>query len=73
MKNRYTMSSRFIIAPKGNESSPGYRSLFGFFWWFWLPRIMHKAPDAENKREIRFIWLCFAAFWEIGKEPAAKA
>lgn len=55
-----------ILAPRGWEKPfPPYRSLFGFVWWFWLPRIHTQHPDSMNPRVIRFIWLCFAVGLDI--------
>ena len=51
----------------------GHRSLFGFLWWFWLPRLHTQRPDTQNPRVIRFIWLCFAAGVEIWGEESRSS
>ena len=62
-----------FIAPRGYaEPLDGYRSLFGFLWWFWIPRLHTQHPDEWNPRVIRIIWLCFAAGFEVwGSESKA--
>lgn len=47
------------------EPLDGYQSLFGFIWWFWIPRLHAQHPDEQNPRVIRIIWLCFAAGFEV--------
>jgi hypothetical protein len=73
-----------FIADRGYaEPYDGYRSLFGFIWWFWIPRLHTQRPDEWNPRVIRVIWLCFAAgievwgdesksVWPNQPKPAAK-
>jgi hypothetical protein len=56
----------FIISARGWEPPfDGYRSRFGFIWWFWMPRIHTQRPDAMNPRVIRLIWLCCAVGVDI--------
>lgn len=43
----------------------GYRSQFGFLWWFWFPRLHRQPPDQWNPGVIRIIWLCFAVNLDI--------
>ena len=62
-----------FIAQRGHEEPvDGYRSLFGFIWWFWIPRLHLQHPDSQNPRVIRVIWLCFAAGLSVwGQESKA--
>lgn len=69
MRLTYFMSPRATITDEGKDSCPA----FGFFWWFWFPRIYNWPPTITkrgwcNARVIRFIWLCFAISLEIGYE-----
>ncbi len=66
---------RAFVSPKGTpeEDCPGYKSRFGFAWWFWLPRLHNWPPRItergwHNARVLRVVWLCFAAGMEIGHE-----
>lgn len=63
----------FRVAPRGYEPPlDGYRSRFGFIWWFWFPRLHMQKPDPQNPRVIRLIWLCFYANMDIwGPESMA--
>ncbi len=55
-----------FIAERGYaEPFDGYRSLFGFIWWFWIPRLHTQHPDEHNPRVIRVIWLCCAVGIEV--------
>ncbi len=55
-----------FIAPRGYaEPFDGYRSRFGFIWWFWIPRLHTQRPDRWNPWVFRIIWLCFAAGFEV--------
>jgi hypothetical protein len=62
-----------FIAQRGHEKPfGGYRSLFGFIWWFWIPRLHAQPPDSQNPRVIRVIWLCFAVGLSVwGQESKA--
>lgn len=54
------------LSPRGWEPAfDGYRSLFGFIWWFWFPRIHTQKADIYNPIVVRFIWLCFYVGIEI--------
>jgi hypothetical protein len=60
-----------FMSPRGWEPPfDGYRSLFGFIWWFWLPRIHTQKPDMYNPIVLRFIWLCFAINLDIWTEQS---
>ena len=40
------------------EVDAGQRCLFGFCWWFWLPRVRISTYNWD------FMWLCFMfTFW----------
>ena len=61
-----------FLSPKGGpeDDFDGYRSRFGFAWWFWLPKIHLQHPEVLNRysnpRVIRLIWLCCAIGVDIG-------
>ena len=62
----------FIVSPRGwTPPDPPYRSLFGFIWWFWIPRLHTQHPDQWNPKVVLLIWLCFAAGIEIWR-PESK-
>jgi hypothetical protein len=64
---------RAFLAPRGYAEPDGeYRSLFGFVWWFWIPRLHTQHPDEQNPQVIRGIWLCFAAGVDIWMEGSRK-
>lgn len=55
-----------FVSSRGYEPPfDGYRSRFGFIWWFWIPRLHTQHADKWNPRVIRLIWLCFAFGIEI--------
>lgn len=55
-----------FISPRGYEPPfDGYRSRFGFIWWFWIPRLHTQHSDRWNPRVLRLVWLCFGAGIEI--------
>ena len=63
-----------FVSPSGDPSEDfdGYKSRFGYAWWYWMPRVVHFEPDVcggySNPRVVRLIWLCFAIGLDIGKE-----
>lgn len=65
-------SPRMRVADE--DQLDGYKSRFGFAWWFWLPRVYHQAPclgvgsGYRNPREVRLIWLCGVLCFDFGKE-----
>ena len=62
-----------FTAQRGYEEPfGGYRSRFGFLWWFWMPRIHTQRPDSENPRIIRIIWLCVAVGIEIWGDESRR-
>ena len=55
-----------FLSPRGTATpTPEYVSRFGFYWWFWMPRLHRQHPDSQNPRVIRIIWLCGALNLDI--------
>lgn len=63
-----------FMAARGFEKPfGGYRSRFGFIWWFWVPRLHTQRPNEWNPCVIRVIWLCFAAGIEVWTKESNSA